>query len=52
MTVLKNEINGEIIRIKHIDIYRGIGILFMLMGHVGVVDELDIFIHSICQCFF
>ncbi len=33
-------------RIDHIDILRGIGILYMLIGHIGFGPEMDIYLHA------
>lgn len=33
-------------RIAHIDVVRGIGILYMLIGHIGFGDEMDIYLHA------
>lgn len=33
-------------RLTYIDIFRGIGIVFMVMGHIGFGDFFDFFIHA------
>ena len=42
----KNEVQTQPSRIDYIDIFRGIGILFMVMGHVGFGEAFDFFIHA------
>lgn len=33
-------------RIEYVDIYRGIGIILMIMGHIGFGGKFDIWIHA------
>lgn len=33
-------------RIGYIDVYRGFGIIFMLMGHVGFGEKFDYWVHA------
>ena len=33
-------------RVEYIDIFRAIGIILMIMGHVGFGDRFDYFIHA------
>lgn len=33
-------------RIEYIDIYKGIGIILMIMGHIGFGSKFDIWIHA------
>ena len=37
---------ARINRITHIDIFKGIGILFMVMGHIGFSSIFDKWIHA------
>lgn len=33
-------------RIRFLDVYRGIGIILMIMGHIGFGDKFDYWLHS------
>lgn len=33
-------------RLTYVDLFRGIGIVFMIMGHIGFGDRFDFFIHA------
>jgi fucose 4-O-acetylase-like acetyltransferase len=33
-------------RIEYLDIFRGIGIILMVMGHIGFTGHFDYFIHA------
>ena len=33
-------------RVEWMDVFRGTGIILMIMGHIGFGDHFDIFIHA------
>lgn len=46
ITMNKESIDYKKIRIEYIDIFRAIGIILMIMGHIGFGDKFDYFIHA------
>ena len=47
MVQKKEQVNKkQSTRIGYIDVFRGFGILFMIMGHIGYGNEFDTFIHA------
>ena len=44
--ILKNDLQEESKRIEYVDIFRAIGIILMIMGHIGFGGKFDFFIHA------
>jgi len=42
----------KINRIEYVDIFKAIGIILMIVGHIWIGSSFDHFIHAFhCQCF-